>query len=42
MEFEEALKKLREHYKRLKVAKKKVIIIKPLPLKKRKSGMQKR
>ena len=42
MEFEEALKKLREHYKRLEDAKKKVIIIKPLPLKKRKSGMQKR
>lgn len=42
MEFEEALKKLREHYKRLEDAKKKVIIIKPLPLRKRKRRMQKR
>ena len=36
MEFEESVKKLREHYKRIEAAKRKAILIKPLALKKRK------
>ena len=35
MKFDESVKKLREHYKRIEDAKKKVILIKPLALKKR-------
>lgn len=36
MEFEESLKKIREHYKRIENAKRKAILIMPLSLKKRK------
>ena len=36
MEFEESIKKIREHYKRIEAAKRKAILIMPLSLKNRK------
>ena len=41
MKFEESVKKLREHYKRIEAAKRKSILIKPLALKKLKRQRQK-
>ena len=41
MEFEESIKKIREHYKRIEDAKRKAILIVPLSLKKRKRRRKK-